>query len=86
MRQGSTGTRSAAHAVAPADAHDRGGDDRMQMEMPVRIDVVERQSGGAKRRELRVDLLRRLPPRRRAQRERGAVAGKVVAQIAVAVD
>ena len=56
------------------------------MEMPVRIDVVERQSGGAKRRELRVDLLRRLPPRRRAHGERGAVAGKVVAQIAVAVD
>jgi hypothetical protein len=48
--------------------------------------MVERQPGGAKRLELRGDLHRRLPPRRWAQRQRGAVAGKVVAQIAVTVD
>src|SRR3984957_8919651 len=49
------------HAIRPADADDRRGNHRMELEMPVRIDVIERQSGGAISLELRGDFLRRLP-------------------------
>ena len=43
------------------------GDDRMQMEMLVGVDVVERQPGRAKRLELRFDLGCELPPDARAE-------------------
>jgi hypothetical protein len=56
------------------------------VEMAVRIDMVERQAGGAICLELRGDLLLRLAARGRAQRQRRAVAGEIVAQIAVTVD
>ncbi len=52
----------------------------------MRVDVVERQPGGAVSLELRGDFLRDLPPQRRAYGDLGAVAGEIVAQSAAAVD
>lgn len=56
------------------------------MKVPMRIDVVERQPGGVKNLELRGDFPRRLPPQGSVQGKLRAVAGKVVAQSAVAID
>ena len=45
-----------AHAVIAADLDDQPRDGRMQMHVLVRVDMVEREPGGAERLELRADL------------------------------
>ena len=58
----------------------------MKVEVPVRIDVVERQPGGPIGLELPGDFLRDLPPERRPHCDFRAVAGEVVAQASAAVE
>jgi hypothetical protein len=58
----------------------------MQMEMPVRIDVVKRQPGRLIGFELRLDLSRHLPPMGSVQGKFGGIAGKVVSEASAMVD
>ena len=58
----------------------------MKLEVPVPIDVIERQSGRAIGLELRGDFLRHLPLHRRIESQLCAVKRKIAAETAVAVD
>ena len=80
------GNAQRPHSVALADGDGCSGDRRMKLKMPVRIDMVERQPGGAKSLELRGDFFRYLPPQRGVHHDLCAETGKVSPQSSVAVD
>src|SRR5207248_10518370 len=67
------------HAVAPADVEHLLANRRMQMKVVVRVDVVERQTGGTIGRELRFDFRGKLPPNARPQEHVDANHHQVVA-------
>ena len=58
----------------------------MELEMPMRVDVVERQSGSPVGLELRGDFPAHLPLQGRVQRNFRAVKREVVAEVSVTVD
>ncbi len=83
---GSAGTRTASHAVAPADPDHQAGDGRVQMEVLVGIDVVERQAGAREGVELRLDLGRELALNARPEEHVGAAQRHVGAEQPVPAD
>ena len=61
MERGSTGAQIAFIPKSGADLDDVLGNERMQMEMFVRVDMVEHEAGAGEGRELRLDLVTHLP-------------------------
>ena len=76
----------ALHSVLLPDAQNGFGNRRMQVEMLMRVDVIERETGRAIRFELRFDLVFHLTPHVAAEKNRGARARHVVPEIPVRID
>ena len=72
--------------VPRANGGDQPGDRRVQVEMLVRIDMVETQPGRVKCRELRLDLGRELAAGRRQEEHRRSGERHVIAKSTVCVD
>ena len=66
--------------------HDFAGNDGVQLEVPVRIDVVERQAGRPEGGELRRNLARGLPPGGRAEEYARALLRRAGTEAAVGAD
>ena len=75
-----------AQPVIAADLDDQSGDGRVQMNVLVRVDMVEHEAGGAERLELRADLGGK--PAARAGTEEKAQPGaqRVVVEPAIAAN
>ena len=71
---GSSGTPHGAQSEASADGGNHAGDQRMEMEMLVRVAVIEREAGRAKGLELRGDFCGELAARPRLTAIDGAEA------------
>jgi hypothetical protein len=74
------------HAVAFSNLEDLSGDGRMDVEMMVGIDVVERQTGCPKGRELRLDFRRKLRSHLGAQDDVKPEPEHIRAQLAPCID
>ncbi len=75
-----------AQTESSANGGDQAADDRMQMEMLVRVAMIEGQAGGAKRLELRGDFRRDLGSRLAANGDNGPERRHIGAKRAVDVD
>ena len=74
------------HAVTLSDADNCSGNERVQVEVPVGIDVIERQPRGAVGIELRGDFHSHLPPERRTKGNLRPIDGKIIAQPSAVAD
>src|SRR5262249_31254014 len=74
------------HAEAPADVEYQFPDHRMEMEVVVRVDVIEREPGRLERHKLRFDLRGNLAAYSGSQGDIDACFAEVAAQLPVAAD
>ena len=69
-----------------SDVNDRGSDNGMQVEMPMGVDVIERQPRRPVGFELRCDFFFDLPPQRRTKGDLHPIDGNIVAQPSAVAD
>ena len=74
------------HAVVAADCDHQRGDARMQMQVLVGVDMIERQAGRAEGLELGADFCRQLAANLRQKEEPHAGAGHVAVESTVGAD
>jgi hypothetical protein len=75
-----------AHAMVAANRNELARDERVQMEVPVGVDVIERKPGLPVTLELRPDLGPQLRPQRLAAGDLDAEPEEIAAQTARAID